>query len=405
MSLFRGPRPGSKSLSCLAVLILFAGALSGQTLGQGSTLVTIPEAPNQASTDTAGSETEGEMNCFEVWFPRANVRGIVPNFPDMGPDFATHMRKLAKLLTCEAVLRGETSLNGHLRGGQLYGVEFDWFFPDMPGMPPRNNLPNPVQVYLQRTSGTSTRFATVYGFGPAEYAAKKAMVEAMVGHPMETYVVWSDDVLTGTAQPIVASGVGNRVSGPISSAGSFGLLGLENAFQGVLSTVTRPLLSSGNHLQYVHRVDSVRTPSLPMTVGEARNAALDGGTYALGNLVVTEWNVPPDGVVFAEGSITLASDALSGRWTFVSATGNVSVRSDDAVLEPFVGNTAAIAFEGDVSVTGNGGLLAGELHAPRGSFDVTGSGNTLLGIFVGRGVQLTGSRNVLTDGTHPLTLP
>ena len=137
----------------------------------------------------------------------------------------------------------------------------------------------------------------------------------------------------------------------------------------------------------------------------ARGAAMGSGTYAPGNLVITEGNLPASGVVFAEGSITLAVDGLSGRWTFVSATGNVSVRGDDVIVEPYIGNTTAIAFQGDVSVAGNGGLLVGELHAPRGSFDVTGSGNTLLGIFVGAGVQLTGSRNVLTDGTHALPLP
>lgn len=402
MGLFRGRRSGSKSLTLLAVPILLAGALNGQTVGQGSNLVVIEEQQNQASTDSAGSETEGEMNCFEVWFPRANIRGIVPNFPDMGPGFATHMRKLAKLLTCEAVLRSETTLSTQRQTGQLYGLEFDWFFVPMP---PRNSLPNPVQVYLNRRGGETSHFATVYGFDEAAYAAKKAMVEAMVGHPMQTYVIWADDVVTGTGQPIRATGIGNRVSGPVSSAGAFGLLGLDNAFQGVLSTIGRPRVQAGNHVQFTQRVDSIRTPALLTTVGQARSAAMGGGTYAPGNLVITQANLPPAGVVFAEGALTVAVDGLSGRWTLASATGNVSIRGDDVVIEPFVGNTTAIAFEGDVTVAGNGGLLLGELHAPRGSFDVTGSGNTLLGIFVGAGVQLTGSRNVLTDGTLALPLP
>ena len=124
-----------------------------------------------------------------------------------------------------------------------------------------------------------------------------------------------------------------------------------------------------------------------------------------GDLTLTAANLPPEGVVFAEGALRFDASDTSGNWTLVSGRGEVVIVGADNTIEPYLGNVIAISFGRGVSVEGPRNALTGELFAPRGTLQVEGDHNVLAGLFFGLAVRVSGSENVLSDGTHPIPTP
>jgi len=389
---------GQRPSCVLSLSLVLALPLSAQTD------VEVSGEPVPGATAAAGNnEVEGDLNCFEIWFPATDLRAIVQNYPAMGPAFAHEMRTLAKYLFREAVLRGDSSLATQRRSGLLRGIEFDWFFPEAQAGAVPLHLPDPVEVYLT-ADGSRSHLATIYGYDGSGYAAKKAMVEAMVGHPMETFVVFEGDVLSIPAggEPLALRGDGNELHGPLRSAPGARFTGTRNAVHDSLSTLGAVQLGEGNRVGVLLPDVAAPEPGVPASAAIARRWAQRHGTYYPGDAVLTAEDRVPAGLVFAEGSITLAGDGLSGRWTLVSATGDVVLASDDLRLTPWIGETLAIAYAGDVAVRCDRGRVVGAIHAPDGRLELAGAKNRLVGTFVGAGVTVTGSLNVLGDGTEAL---
>jgi len=383
-------------------LLLATSLLATPVLADGTDCVDVDgEGASCGMAAASGGEIEGEMNCFEIHFVGTDVRAIVQNYPEMGPHFASHMATFAKYLYRSVVLEADSTLATHRRSGDLFGIEYDWFFPPLSPAAAGLHLPDPVDVRYNDGVGDPTLLAQVYGYGEANYALKKAMIEQMIGHPMDTYPVFETDLLdAGSAGLIEVSGSHNDVHGPSFAGSGLHVTGIKNTLATV-GTAGRHFVRAGNEVEAIVP-GRLFAAARGADVERMRRFARQRGTYVHGDLRIDADHLPPAGLVFAEGSITLSGDGVQGRWTLVSADGDVSLRADDTVLEPSYGNLAAVAFSGDIELRGDGNLWIGSLLAPDGRLELTGSDNTLLGTFTGSGVQLTGSDNVLTDGTRPL---
>ncbi|HED65435.1 MAG TPA: hypothetical protein ENJ09_07755, partial [Planctomycetes bacterium] len=256
----------------------------------------------------AGGEGEGQLNCFEVWFPSSDVRAIVPNYPDMGPAFAARMRTFAKRTFRGTVLEGENELSSALSAGSLYGIEFDWFFV----LPPASTtgLPSvgPVSVYGTSASGEPKLFAQVFGYDAAGYAARKAMIEDMVGHPMVTYALFAGDLVA--VNDLSIAGSRNALFGPLHANADVGVTGRRNRVVGPLVMSGRPELANGNLMGLVIQGAAEPIPTPLDSAAALRSQALAGGTYAPGELTIDASNLPPAGIVFAEGPIRVMADDL-----------------------------------------------------------------------------------------------
>ena len=394
-------RTPERLLAALAATALLGGAAGAQLShepGPNSGLVQVEAEPYGPELDTTSGETEGDMNCFEVVFARSGLRAIVQNFPDMGEGFLQNQRTLAKWLTREVVFRPGNAIHSYYEAGEVYGIEFDWFFP-VPGGMVRPSLPRAVDVELLGRGDEPSLFAKVYGFGQGEYVAYRTAVEAVIGHPMDAYVVWEPETLCVGSARLRLAGEQNLLQGPAMAGGDVELVGAGNALHGPLWLAGRFRRLEGNRVGFVGRRETVPAPAFAGSLAALRSEAIASGTYFPGDALLSGV-APPAGVVFAEGNLVLAADGWSGDWTLVSASGSVELAGDDLSLLPSGSTVAAVAFGGDVRVLGNRAQVVGELHAPQGTLDVQGSWNTLLGAFTGVGATLRGEGNLMSDGTR-----
>lgn len=384
-------------LSASLLLTGVAGAQLGNEPGPTNTIVQVVSEPFEPELEEVSGGTEGDMNCFEIVFARSGLRAIVQNFPDMGEGFTQNQRTLAKWLTREVAFRPGNAIHSYLESGELYGIEFDWFFPGPVGLA-RPSLPRSVDVHLS-ARGEEGPFAEVYGFLAGEYAAYKLAVEGMIGHPMESFVVWEPETLCTGAARLTLVGQQNQLQGPLLAGGDVRLAGYGNVVDGPLWVAGLFQRTEGNRTSFVGRCDGVPLPNPGVHLETLRAEARSNGTYFPGDALLAT-NAPPTGVVFAEGHLTVAASGWSGAWTLVSASGDVELAGDDLALQPGVSTVTAIAFSGSVRVSGDRVRAVGELHAPQGTLDVSGSSNTLLGAFTAGGAIVGGDANLLSDGTR-----
>lgn len=395
----------ARTLLAFGVMTAGTGTLSAQT-----TDVIYLNGNHDAvqSQYLGGGDLEGELNCDEVVFVRSGVRAISQNSTMADAGYSATIRHLSKTLFNEAVVWHGGNLNAALVSGQMYGVEFDWFFPNGTQPPTVDRLAAEAEVYGTRPDGSTGLIAKVYAYDAAQYALRKAVVESSVGHPLDSYRVWTEDVLTNPAyvfSPIRISGAGNDVYGYARSGKNFSVTGPTNALQHGLGYVGNLTLEPSSTAWFTDVIANAPAPSIPFSEADARALAQSAGTYYPGGLTITDIDPPADGLLFAEGAISVSCNGLARSWTLVSATGRVKVVGDGNAIEAYHQDVIGLSYANKVIVGGDGNTLVGELLAPQGSFEVRGSINTLMGIFLGNGVLITGGDNVLSDGTHPYELP
>ncbi len=392
----------SGSILALFTLALLPFAQRGNSANQ------VLLSPPGGRLFAEGDDLEGDLNCDEVVFVSSGLKSIVQNVPANGAEFAAHMRRRAKVLVQTTVLRSESLLHSYHAQGVLAGLEFDWFFPHGNQPPTEFRLPGVVEVFAPLPGGEARLVARVYAYDAVQYAERRAAVQAMMSHPMRSYRVWTEDVLSSSGREggwLAITGFGNELHGRAVSGSSFALSGMQNRLPDGASAAGETYVHPENHLAFLLEADLRSVPGVPFSEAAARAQALSSGTYAAGDLVLDEGNLPPAGVVFAEGSIVVQASSASGRYTLVSGAGSVHFRGDSSSFQPFLSNVLAVSYAGRVVLAGDGNQMEGELIAPLGSLEVSGSENTLLGILVGAGARVSGSANVFTDGTHTIPLP
>ena len=383
--------------------VCVSSALSLLSFAQSSPVV----LPNGAGSLITGDDLEGDLNCDEVVFARLGLRSIVQNVPAMGPEFGGRMRWQAKLLTVATVVGSESVLHSYFEQGLLAGLEFDWFFPTGGQAPTTNRLPGEVEVFVLGPEGERELVAKVYGYDAQQYAKRRSMVQMMIMHPMRVYPVWTEDVVTaagGEESPLAITGMTNRIHGRAAAGGALFLTGIENALVDGAIVSGESVIFPRNQVASLTHGDVGGGPSVPFTEPEARNLARSSGLYAAGDLELDADDLPTSGIVFAEGTIHVNACDLAGRYTFVSASGAIHFHGGRSALRPYLSDVLAVSFAQGVAVSGDGNAFLGELHAPQGTVEVTGSRNTLVGILAARSVAITGSHAVVSDGTHPSAL-
>ncbi len=391
----------SASILALFTLIHLPSAQLGNSTNQ------VLLSPPGGRLFAGGDDLEGDLNCDEVVFVRSGLKSIVQNVPANGVEFAAHMRRRAKALVQAAVLGSESVLHGYFQQGVLAGLEFDWFFPHGNQAPTEFRLPGVVEVFAPLPGGEARLVARIYAYDAAQYIERRAAVQAMISHPMRSYRVWAEDVLLSSGREdgwLAITGFANELHGCAVSGSSFALSGMQNRLADGATAAGETYVHPENQLAFLLGADLRAVPGVPFSEAAARTLALSSGTYAAGDLVLSEGDLPSSGVVFAEGSIVVQASSASGRYTLVSGAGSVHFRGDSSAFQPFLSDVLAVSYAGRVVLAGDGNHLEGELIAPLGSLEVSGSENTLLGILVGAGVRVSGSANVFTDGTHPIPL-
>lgn len=389
------------ALTSLAGVTLLSSASA--VFAQSSQNVTITNA-SENLTALVANDPGDILNCFEVYFPGANLYAIVPDKPANGPVFTDQMRALAKNLANKVILLPGNYSNDQFVTGQTYGVEFDWFYPGATNPPMRPNLPYPVSVFLAPGSGVpATLFSKVYSYDHANYAVRKAALEALIGHPMDTFVVWLGPAMVSTSMlwggGIEVSGSQNQMAGSLEAAGNVQFSGALNDVEGAVSAVSTVDLGVGNTADEVFQAASQPEAALVLDENYLRNLAKSYGLYSAGSLTLTNANIGSSGIVFAEGDLVVSADGLQGDWAFVSASGNIDLGGDGHQLESALGSVIAISYRGDLSFTSTNAQVVGESYAPGGTIDVTGTGNSLLGTLEASQVKVSGSANLLSDGT------
>jgi hypothetical protein len=397
-------------LSLRPLHVLFASSILAllPSAQSGSSTTSVLLTPPSSTQFANGDDLEGDLNCDEVVFARLGLRSIVQNVPAMGPEFAASMRSRAKILTLAAVVASQSVLHGYLERGLLAGLEFDWFFPHGAEAPTSYRLPGVVEAYVLGPDGEPRLVARIYGYDTQQYAKRRAVVQMMITHPMRVYPVWTEDVVTASGSPecmLAISGMGNAFHGRSVVADALFLTGLNNALLDGLLVGGESVVQARNQVGPVLHGDFATAPAVPFSETSARNLARASGHYFSGDVSLDAEDLPAAGLVFAEGTLRVNASGFSGRVTFVSASGAVHLSGEGDSLRPYLADVLAISFAQKVIVSGDGNAFLGELHAPQGSVEVPGSGNTLVGILAGRSVCVSGSRNVISDGTHPTALP
>lgn len=389
----------SRFLPAPALLVLMGSALSGQS----SQTVTISDTSADL-LQLVVLEPGEILNCFQVHFPVAGLYAIVQDVPANGAGFTDKMRALAKNLTNQVVLTPGNYANDQYTAGDSYGVEFDWFTPGDPNQPFRPNLPYPISVYMTPLGGGQAElFSNVFSYTQTDYATRKAAIEAVIGHPMETYTIWLGHSLSstggGTLGGITVSGTDNQMTGSIAASSDVSIIGSSNEVSGLVSAARSVDLASSNLVGAV--LENAPVPSLPAVLSQSylRNLAKSYGSYSSGSLTLNNASPATAGVVFAEGDLNVNADGLTGNWAFVSATGDVNLAGNGHQLDSALGSVLVIAYLGNVSIPASNATLMGESHAPGGVIDVNGSGNCLIGPLCASQVVVSGSSNALSDGT------
>ncbi len=389
--------------------ILVSSALALVSLAQGGNQTSqVLLSASSGAQFASGDDLEGDLNCDEVIFPRRGLRSIVQNVPAMGPEFAASMRRRAKTLTLAAVLGSNSVLHSYYQQGILAGLEFDWFFPNGNQAPTTYRLPGIAEIFVLGAESEPRLVARVYGYDAPQYDKRRATVQMMISHPMRVYPVWAEDVLSscgGHGSPLAITGFANAFHGRVAASDALALTGMQNLLMDGALASGETFVNPHNQVAFLLHADLAPAPSVPFAEDAVRSGARSTGTYAAGDLVIDEEHLPPAGIVFAEGSIRVDTTGAVGRYTFVSASGSVQFRGDGNAFRPFLADVLAVSFSERVVLSGEQNQFLGELHAPLGTLEVTGSDNCLLGILVGASASVTGSSNVVTDGTHSIPLP
>lgn len=394
-------------LSTGTAFLLVAVATSVSSFGQSRVVLTVPfKLQQKATTVTFYGDPEPDMNCDELVFPRANLKVLIQNDRPSDPDRSAELRSLGKSFVRDAVLPNLPQSH------PIHGIELEWFLSGYsPVPPPQDRMPIDVELWSADELGEpQDLLARVYLYRRAQYNSRTAALEGVVGHPLRSFDVWADNVVTHLGpsgngfdyfDTLLVVGGGSEFYGPIASDTAVKLTGGINVFHDEV------LYTTWVYTQWYdpvspYLVAEAEAPSFDHDVDEARAYALEHGSYFPASVDLAGSNLPPSGVIFAEGDIRFLDSNREGRWTFVSAAGDVKIEGDDNRIRCFALGVTAAAFSGRVRVTGDDNSILGELLAPEGLLKISGSRNSIHGILVAESVVIAGQDHLISDGTHPI---
>ncbi len=390
---------GIRLLSATAGLVAL---LAGVASADAEVIPVSDEVYGEWSAIMASAEPEPLLNDDEVLFPRAGVRVIAQNDDHWEAVRTAQNRHLVKRLFREAILQTSGTINGYLQSEVLHGVEFDYFnyHEDIPA--PTNYMAT-VGLLTYGESPNDILIGTVYCYDETQYAARYAIIQAAIGHPLDHYLVWADNPVTcsGTGMGFRLPGYENLVYGPMASADGVRIQGSENVLHDGGLHVTEIDIDPNNSVDPMVQVSSVPIPGLPMGIENARSLAQAEGTYFAADGIITDGAPPPEGIVFAEGDIFIVGSGMEGSWSFVSATGKVVFSGCGNLIHAHTQNIVAWSYVDEVKVTGDTNWLNGELLGPQFRIMISGEGNRVRGILLGDYVTVSGTDNTISDGTDP----
>lgn len=363
----------------------------------------LPPADNSRYNAAVLGDTEGELNCDELSFPRAGLRLVMQAEADAGAERRAELRVLAKIAIRRSILEADGLLADLHDKGAIAGLEVDWFFPGGAMAPSPDDLDVVGELWGTDDVGEPVLHARVHAYDEAQYTQRVAKIEAMLGHPMHTYDVWAGDVLTsvGAAKDLQVFGAANSFHGRAASAGDLRLIGPSNCSPDGLAAVGKIEVEPSCTVGSEEKLATLSVLAPAIGEKDARALAKASGTYSAGSLFVSPWSLPANGTVFAEGDIVVWSNGVERQWTLTSGSGDIIVLGSGNTIRPHTHSTAALAYDGSVVLLGGWNHLEGELMSVASPLYVLGNWNLLHGILVGEGLLIGGSGNVVTDGTHP----
>jgi len=361
----------------------------------------------EADLDELSEQPEPDLNCDICEFPRAGLLCIMQNDGHGDARRTAELRGLAKSFIRRTVLESRGTIHEYWKRGILAGVEFDWFFPEH-GAPTADDMLETVgQVYGVDEAGLPVHLANVYCYDADQFAARVRAVEEMIGHTMERYTVWEDNTVTSldarqagarvqTGQSVVAGALSSLSD--VNVTGGFHVMDTvayakELDLQGVVQTDT------------IAKITSVTTPAEVIDVRWARLLAQHTGTYYEGEAEFDDENPPPEGLIFAEGDITVTTTGLKGKFTFASAAGIVTLQGSRVDATGYLSGVLVVAYTCHAKIGCHQSTLRGEISAPLGRIELHATDMTLHGICFGCEVYTSGGSMLLTDGTDPYMGP
>jgi hypothetical protein len=152
--------------------------------------------PWWAALQGGPSRPQPDLNCDVVYMAEHDLLIIVPNDGPGDETRSKELRELARIFATTIVIEGHGTLHDMWVSGQLHGVEMDWFHPPV-------GTPTPDQVLASvgamtgqdPADGADMLLAYVYAYDQGLWAARRAAVEDMVGHPMREFHYSASDVV------------------------------------------------------------------------------------------------------------------------------------------------------------------------------------------------------------------
>jgi hypothetical protein len=345
---------------------------------------------------------EPVLNCDAMYFVRPSVRMLFHCEVGNTLERAAAIRKAAKPLLMQAA-SSPGPIRDAIESGQLYGTEFDWHFYSGTQPDAATRLPLVGEFYGDDGSQTfSLLLARMYCYDQDQFEAREAII-----YPpgIDRYLVWWDaPVATDPTGALGVFGEDNYVHGRAKTAGKLEVYGRGNKLvDGALYRLDA-FVGGGAESVLLRQASTITIPSVLVDVDTLRaQAQACGGCYFADDANITGSFHPLPGLVFAEGDVYLSDSDMQAIYTLVSATGDITISGHSNELQGSseFGLALAIAFEGEIKISGDKNHLVGENLALQAPVRVSGSQNLVHGLILGRSVVVTGSGNILTDGTHP----
>lgn len=343
-----------------------------------------------------GPEPEELLNCDLMQLVRSGLDVVVQNHASADLEVSARLRAASKILVRAVVLEGAGPLAQAWTAGLLRGVEVDWVSPETE--PFTEHMPTVESVLAHDASGPAYEFARVYGLDAAQLAGRRAFLEAMNG-TLRRFPVFEGDTLVAENGVANLAADATEVRGRVVAAGDLWCGGVGSMYAGGVLAGADCQIAPGSVVSWVRRVPALPGTSPLLDVAAARALAQQVGTYYAGS-VTFDASLPPPGLIFAEGDVTVASPGATGRSTFISATGHVTFAGSGATLEASLGHLLGVAYLGDIRVSGADSRLFGELHAPSGNGLWLSNQSLLHGVLRARTIGIMGFAPTLSDGTH-----
>ena len=407
-----------RTASPLVVVSLLSATALAAPAGGTETLPLPPTTNEELNAQAVeASNTDSDWNCLDIAIGNRALRAITPNYDHDNPVAIAAILHLTQSLVPATVLASTGQIRAWHEDGTLAAIEFHLFENDPGGKPTEEEcLPLLGSITGYDPEGVPGEIGIIYLFTQAQYDARIAQLAGMMGGvPPAQYTVWLGAVLHSASTKrlsMTLSGIANVIDGALRSNGDlwlacWGYVAPDTHYYATNSNVS----GGGNVFGPLVKAAGYDPDPLARDAGAYLAAAQAAGTYFTGDVSIvadptgapqTSAGQPLSGVVYATRDITVGSGVV-GALTLV-AEGVVSFPGNDAVLDAAVDETLAISLgasqNGGVVLSGSGSRLSGSLHAPSAAITLSGGGNHWNGRAAGATIRLSGTGNVLGDGTR-----